>query len=244
MRGGQPVACGGESDQSRGALARGQADRTLKLCGSDARPACLLGALAVVATSVGWAAGPGDPVARLQQRIDSGEVKLEYRPHQGYLASLLEAFDIPLSSQTFVFSKTSAQFRLISPRSPRALYFNDDVYVGYVPGGPILGDLGGHRRWPGGVLLHESDSAGEAAIHARQRPVLAVPRFGALGRRARPHAALGLSRPVGPADLSRGHDRRAPLDALRRALRGLVCHGQVGCDDTPRQSAGRGSRPA
>jgi hypothetical protein len=37
-----------------------------------------------------------------------------------------------------VFSKTSAQFRLISPRSPRALYFNDDVYVGWVRGGPFL----------------------------------------------------------------------------------------------------------
>ncbi len=83
-------------------------------------------------------ANAADPIARLQQRIDSGEVKLEYRPGQGYLASLLAAFDIPVSSQMLVFSKTSAQFRLINPRSPRALYFNDDVYVGFVRGGPFL----------------------------------------------------------------------------------------------------------
>ena len=103
----------------------------------DVRALVSLAGLLVLGASVAWT-DSGDPVARLQQRIDAGEVKLEYRPHQGYLTSLLEAFDIPVSSQTLVFSKTSAQFRLISPRSPRALYFNDDVYVGYVPGGPIL----------------------------------------------------------------------------------------------------------
>ena len=26
----------------------------------------------------------------------------------------------------------------IAPESPRALYFNDDVYIGYVPTGPVL----------------------------------------------------------------------------------------------------------
>lgn len=80
-----------------------------------------------------------DPIQRLQQRIDRGEVELRFDPGgKGWLLSLLEAFDIPLSSQTLVFSKTSAQFRLIRPESPRALYFNDDVYVGWVRGGPIL----------------------------------------------------------------------------------------------------------
>ena len=52
--------------------------------------------------------------------------------------SLLDALGIPVSSQTLVFSKTSAQFRLISTTNPRALYFNDDSYVGWVPGGPFL----------------------------------------------------------------------------------------------------------
>ena len=80
-----------------------------------------------------------DPVQRLQQRIDRGEVELRFDDDgKGWLRSLLEAFDIPVSSQTLVFSKTSAQFRLIRPESPRAIYFNDDVYVGWVRGGPIL----------------------------------------------------------------------------------------------------------
>jgi hypothetical protein len=80
----------------------------------------------------------GDPITRLQQRLDRGETTLRYDERWGYLPSLLEAFHIPVSSQTLVFSKTSAQFRLISPHSPRAIYFNDDIYVGWVRGGPIL----------------------------------------------------------------------------------------------------------
>ena len=36
-----------------------------------------------------------------------------------------------------VFSTTSLQLSLISPANPRALYFNEDLYLGYVPGGRI-----------------------------------------------------------------------------------------------------------
>ena len=56
----------------------------------------------------------------------------------GYLEALLKELKIPVSSQTLVFSKTSFQRERISPKNPRALYFNDDVYVGCVPGGDIL----------------------------------------------------------------------------------------------------------
>lgn len=79
-----------------------------------------------------------DPVARLQRRLDLGEVKLTYEPGRGYLRSVLELLNIPISSQSLVFSKTSFQFRKISPQTPRALYFNDDVYVGWVKDGKAL----------------------------------------------------------------------------------------------------------
>jgi hypothetical protein len=91
---------------------------------------CIL-ALATVATAA-------NPVEDLARRIDSGELNLEYRQPRGYLDALLEALEISPLTQTLVFSKTSAQFRLISPRSPRALYFNDDVYVGWVRGGSFI----------------------------------------------------------------------------------------------------------
>jgi hypothetical protein len=78
-----------------------------------------------------------DPVAVLVERIERGEVELEYRGERGYLDSLLAALDIDLSSQTLVYSQTSLQSRLIGPRTPRAIYFNDDVYVAFVQQGPI-----------------------------------------------------------------------------------------------------------
>ncbi len=81
---------------------------------------------------------PDDPVARLAKRVDAGEIRLEYREPNGFLLSLLANLGIPLSSQGLVFSKTSLQQTLISPAAPRALYFNDDVYVGWVQGGEHL----------------------------------------------------------------------------------------------------------
>jgi hypothetical protein len=51
---------------------------------------------------------------------------------------VLAALDIPVSSQTLVFSKTSFQYKKISPQTPRALYFNDDVYVGKVQDGNAI----------------------------------------------------------------------------------------------------------
>ncbi len=73
-----------------------------------------------------------DPIARLQKRLDAGEVKLQHESKHGYLRSVLKELNIPVSSQTLVFSKTSFQFPHITATSPRALYFNDDVYAGQV----------------------------------------------------------------------------------------------------------------
>jgi hypothetical protein len=82
--------------------------------------------------------GPKDPVALLQQHIDSGRIKLNYDAKCGYLSSLLKTLGIPVSSQVLVFSKTSFQRELINTGHPRALYFNDDVYVGFVQGGDVI----------------------------------------------------------------------------------------------------------
>lgn len=76
-----------------------------------------------------------DPALELQRRIDSGAVKLTFDPQRGYLDSLLKAFSISPSSQVLNFAKSSFQIFLTSPETPRAIYFNDDVYVGWVRGG-------------------------------------------------------------------------------------------------------------
>ncbi len=79
-----------------------------------------------------------DPIARFQARLDAGMAKLEYDAQRGYLDSVLEQLQIPVSSQTLVFTKTSLQRDYISPQTPRALYFDDDVYVGWVRNGRTL----------------------------------------------------------------------------------------------------------
>jgi len=81
---------------------------------------------------------PNDPVARLQGKIDGGEVELQFDAQSGYLASLLRHLKIPVSSQILVFSDTSFQIDLVSPQTPRAIYFNDDVYVAWPQGGSVV----------------------------------------------------------------------------------------------------------
>lgn len=79
---------------------------------------------------------PQDDVAALQQRLADGDLVLASNGRE-LLDQLLEEFDIPASSQVLVYSKTSLQRRHISPRTPRAMYFNDRIYLGWVPGGAV-----------------------------------------------------------------------------------------------------------
>ena len=51
------------------------------------------------------------------------------------LDRLLDEFTVPVESQVLVFTKTSLQRDRIHPSNPRALYFSEDAYIGYVPGG-------------------------------------------------------------------------------------------------------------
>lgn len=79
-----------------------------------------------------------DPVAQLARRLQNGEAQLAWDARHGYLPSLLQQLDVPQSSQVLVFSRTSLQISRISPRTPRAIYFNDDVYVGWVQRGEVV----------------------------------------------------------------------------------------------------------
>ncbi|MEM6690643.1 MAG: hypothetical protein AAF664_14505 [Planctomycetota bacterium] len=77
-------------------------------------------------------------VSRLDEKLADGRVILEHDEEFGYLKSLLNELQVPVESQTLVFSKTSLQLRRISPRRPRAIYFGDEVYVGYCWRGDML----------------------------------------------------------------------------------------------------------
>lgn len=82
-------------------------------------------------------AQPDNAVSRLVARLDAG-AKPAHDAEFGYLPWLLRELAVSPKSQTLVYSKTSLQRDRISPRTPRALYFNDDVYVGYCQAGDVL----------------------------------------------------------------------------------------------------------
>ncbi len=80
-----------------------------------------------------------DPVGRLGKKLETGQAKLDYNPKLGgYLLPLLKQLNLNTDSQVLVFSRTSIQVSHINPRTPRAIYFNDDVTLGYVPEGDLL----------------------------------------------------------------------------------------------------------
>jgi len=78
-----------------------------------------------------------DRFTKLKASLESGRIPLDHSSEKAFVVSLLRALDIPASSQMLVFSTTSLQLRFITPRNPRAIFFNDGLYVGYIPGAKI-----------------------------------------------------------------------------------------------------------
>jgi hypothetical protein len=78
-------------------------------------------------------------VRRLNDALAAGRMRLTFEDvNRGYLRSALDALHIPVESQVLVFSETSKQAKHVSPSHPRAIYFNDAVAVGWVPGTELL----------------------------------------------------------------------------------------------------------
>src|SRR5262245_37798959 len=79
-----------------------------------------------------------DAVTALRRDLVTGAAALSFSGEQGYLRAVLAKLEIPIESQLLLFSKTGIQNAHTSPEHPRALYFNDHVIVGYIPGAPLL----------------------------------------------------------------------------------------------------------
>lgn len=77
-------------------------------------------------------------VDEIAKFFEDGAQGWEYKGQSGFLEDFLDTFDIPRESQVLVYSKTSFQTGKIRPENPRAIYFNKDIYVGWVPGGDFL----------------------------------------------------------------------------------------------------------
>lgn len=112
--------------------------------------ACLVGAAAAAQRPDAFSGARDDPriqyttgpvtdrVSRLNREIQEGTVELTFAGVAGYLTSLLDALKVPISSQSLVFSETSAQATRIHPRNPRAVFFDESVAVSWVRGADRL----------------------------------------------------------------------------------------------------------
>jgi hypothetical protein len=106
-----------------------------------------------------------DVVTVLQRDITAGAKTIAFDGQQGYLRSMLAALNVPVESQILLFSKTGLQHPFTGPETPRALYFNDRVVVGYIPGAPVL-EIASHDPRQG-VIFQSLKQDAAAAQFAR-----------------------------------------------------------------------------
>ncbi|HEX4177637.1 MAG TPA: hypothetical protein VHY57_04340 [Rhizomicrobium sp.] len=100
---------------------------------------------------------PDNAIEALEARMAKGEVKITYASDgHGYLASVLAALKVSPQSQVLPFTKSSLQFDRISPATPRAIYFNDDLAVGSVHTGGLIEIIADDRR--GGIAFYTLDN--------------------------------------------------------------------------------------
>lgn len=74
-----------------------------------------------------------DAVSALNAKLQAGRLNLNFDSGQGYLKHVLKLLNVPVESQLLVYSKTARAPHLVGPQSPRAVYFNDEVSVAWIP---------------------------------------------------------------------------------------------------------------
>ncbi|HUU36194.1 MAG TPA: hypothetical protein VMW48_19150 [Vicinamibacterales bacterium] len=114
---------------------------------------------------------PHDRIAALTSALEAGGAALTFEPQTGYLRSVLQALQVPESSQMLVLSRTGVQRLFTSPANPRALYYNDAVAVGYIRGSPFL-ELVAHDPEQGVVFYTLTQRATERPVFSRQTSCL------------------------------------------------------------------------
>jgi hypothetical protein len=111
-----------------------------------------------------------DRVARLNETLTQNGRALQRDSRTGYLHSVLEALGVPVESQLLVFSKTGVQRAFTSPRNPRAIFFDQSVAVGFIPGAPVI-ELAAHDPQQG-VVFYTLDQATDAPVFTRRTSCL------------------------------------------------------------------------
>jgi hypothetical protein len=113
------------------------------------------------------------------RKLEAGSLRLTFDGRGGFLRTALEALQVPADSQLLVFSRASLQGKLIDEKSPRALYFNDRVAVGWVRDAPML-EIAAHDETAGVVFytLDQQEKAPSAPRFTRAFECLGCHRAG------------------------------------------------------------------
>ena len=110
-------------------------------------------------------------VDELNRRLADGSAKLEFDAQTGYLKSVLDLLKIPVESQVLVYTQTSQQANHITMTNPRAIYFNDEVSVGYIRGAGLL-ELAAQDATLGSIFYVVHQDAGAARRFGRESQCL------------------------------------------------------------------------
>lgn len=100
-------------------------------------------------------------VVEVNKKIQDGNIRLTSEGRSRFLRSALEALQIPVDSQLLVFSRASLQGKLINEQSPRALFFNDRVALGWVRDGEVI-EVAAHDE-TAGVVFYTLDQRSDPA---------------------------------------------------------------------------------
>lgn len=103
---------------------------------------------------------PDNKIEKLQAQLSTKKKALINEPRFGFLKSLLKELKINEASQVLVFSKSSLQSHFVGPKTPRAIYFNDSTFVGYVnhPSGMIEMAVADNNRGISFYTLDQSEN--------------------------------------------------------------------------------------
>lgn len=110
-----------------------------------------------------------DPVSILVRQIEAGEKAPDFSSQRAFADWLLKELRIPAATQTLVFSRTGLQRKVVSPSNPRALYFNDETYMTWIPGGMVELASYDPERGPLFFLLQGSDDAKPEKVNFNRR---------------------------------------------------------------------------
>lgn len=165
--------------------------------------------------AIAWATRPtSDAIADLNQKLEAGALTLAFDTDSGYLRSVLAALDVSTASQMLVLSRSGVQRTVTSPANPRALFYNEQVAVGFIRRSPFL-EFIAHDPEQGAVFYTLDQRPTDRPAFTRQsgcvtchvaHATLEVPGFMTRSLAAGPDGTLKLR--LGSRDLI---DHRTPL---------------------------------